>query len=53
MANAAARGQGTAYAKGSAEEHGIKSKGREIGQGQQQAKMVKGSKQVDHLGIEG
>jgi hypothetical protein len=50
MANAAARGQGTAYAQGSAEEHRLKAKERGVGQEAVQAKKVTGK--VDHLGIE-
>jgi hypothetical protein len=52
MANAAARGQGNAYAAAGAEERSIKAKGREVGQEATQAKQVQGKKQVDHLGIE-
>jgi|TARA_R110002003_G_scaffold62_2_gene5563 hypothetical protein len=51
MANAAARGQGSAYAQGSAEERSLKAKERGVGQQATQAKQVTG-KQVDHLGIE-
>ncbi|KAH7074102.1 hypothetical protein FB567DRAFT_189854 [Paraphoma chrysanthemicola] len=50
MANAAARGQGTAYAQGSAEEHRLKAKERGVGQEAVQGKKVTGK--VDHLGIE-
>jgi hypothetical protein len=46
MANAAARGQGNAYASAGAEEKNLKAKGTEVGQ-----KAVQG-KRVDHLGIE-
>jgi hypothetical protein len=52
MANAAARGHGSAYAAGSAQEHSLKSKERGVGQEARQAKMVQGKKQVDHLGLE-
>ncbi|KAF2026595.1 hypothetical protein EK21DRAFT_115650 [Setomelanomma holmii] len=50
MANAAARGQGGAYAQGSAEERSLKAKERGVGQSATQGKKVEGK--VDHLGIE-
>lgn len=53
--NAAARGQGAAFAQGSTDEGTQKQKVREVGQVQSQAqtqRQVQG-KQVDHLGIEG
>ena len=49
-ASAVAQGQGNAYAAGNAQEHSLKE--RAIGQEATRAKAV-GSKQVDHLGIEG
>jgi hypothetical protein len=52
MASAAARGQGSAYAQGGAEEHSLKAKERGVEQEAKQAKAVQGKKQVDHLGIE-
>jgi hypothetical protein len=51
MANAAARGQGSAYAQGGAEQHSLKAKERGGGQEAKQSKAVEGKK-VDHLGIE-
>jgi len=51
MANAAARGQGAAYAQGNAQEHSLKAKERGVGQESSQAKRVEGKK-VDHLGLE-
>jgi hypothetical protein len=51
MANAAARGQGSAYAAGAAEQHGLHAKERGVGQEARQAQKVEGKK-VDHLGIE-
>jgi hypothetical protein len=51
MANAAARGQGSAYAAGSAEQHDLKAKERGTGQKARQAQSVEGKK-VDHLGLE-
>ena len=50
MANAAARGQGTAYARGSAEDHQLHAKERGVVQEAKQGKKVQGK--VDHLGIE-
>jgi hypothetical protein len=52
-AHAQAAGNGSAYGSANAQEGSRKQKSREIGQGQAQAKQVKGSKTVDHLGIEG
>ncbi|KAF2181097.1 hypothetical protein K469DRAFT_590407 [Zopfia rhizophila CBS 207.26] len=52
VAHGYAAGQGTAYAQGNAVENGKKQKSREIGEGQQQTRQIKGTKQVDHLGIE-
>jgi len=49
MANAAARGQGAAYAQGSAEEYSLKARERGGGQSAAQGKMVEGK--VDHLGL--
>jgi hypothetical protein len=51
MANAAARGQGSAYAAGAAEQHNLHAKERGVGQEARQAQKVEGKK-VDHLGIE-
>lgn len=48
-----AQGQGNAYAQGSTVEGAKKEKAREIGQSAHQSKSIKGSKTVDHLGIEG
>lgn len=52
MANAAARGQGSAYGQAGAEQHSLAAKERGVGQSATQAKQVQGKKQVDHLGIE-
>jgi hypothetical protein len=49
LVNAAARGQGSAYAAADAEQRSIAAKGREVGTEQ---KAVEGKKRVDHLGIE-
>jgi hypothetical protein len=51
MVNAAARGQGSAYAQGGAEQHSLKAKERGVGQEARQGQVVEGKK-VDHLGIE-
>jgi hypothetical protein len=51
MANAAARGQGSAYAAAEAEQHVLKAKERGAGQEARQAQSVEGKK-VDHLGLE-
>ncbi|KAF2009493.1 hypothetical protein BU24DRAFT_428385 [Aaosphaeria arxii CBS 175.79] len=51
-ANGIAAGRGTAFAKADANQGAKHTKSREIGQGQSQAKMVEGRKEVDHLGIE-
>ncbi|PSN75069.1 hypothetical protein BS50DRAFT_567811 [Corynespora cassiicola Philippines] len=53
VANAAAHGNGTAYAQGEANEMARKTKGREIGQAQGQSVKKLEEKRVDHLGIEG
>jgi hypothetical protein len=51
MVNAAARGQGSVYAQGGAEQHSLKAKERGVGQEARQGQVVEGKK-VDHLGIE-
>ncbi|KAH7381280.1 hypothetical protein DE146DRAFT_760718 [Phaeosphaeria sp. MPI-PUGE-AT-0046c] len=51
MANAAARGHGSAYGQANAQERSLKAKGREAGQEAVQGKKLEGKK-VDHLGIE-
>jgi hypothetical protein len=49
MANAAAQGQGSAYAQGSAEQRSLKARERGVEEG----KKIEGKeKRVDHLGIE-
>jgi hypothetical protein len=48
MANAAARGHGSAYAAAGAEERSIKGRERGVEQEAKQGKV----KRVDHLGIE-
>jgi hypothetical protein len=50
MANAAARGHGSAYAAAGAEERSLKGRERGVGQEASQGKKVAG--RVDHLGIE-
>ncbi|KAF2825370.1 hypothetical protein CC86DRAFT_42547 [Ophiobolus disseminans] len=52
-ANAAARGQGAAYAQAGAQEHSLKAKERGVVQEAGQAKRVEGKKVVDHLGLDG
>ncbi|KAF1938160.1 hypothetical protein EJ02DRAFT_437342 [Clathrospora elynae] len=53
-ANGVAAGQGKAYATGKAQERSLKSSERGVGQEVSQGKksVVKGSKTVDHLGLE-